>query len=177
MGWRDRIGLGLLALALGGAPAEAKTFLLLPAGPEAWTLIDPAAVERDPGGVTRRAWTVTVQRNILDGQPAQPGYVRMLSEYDCMLRQVRWKTFSAFSRTGDLLLSQENRLQIWKPAEQTPESRDAYLAVCGQASAHSIISADSIGAAVAGLMRSWDPPPATKAPLDEPVKGGRAKRR
>ncbi|WP_293682050.1 hypothetical protein, partial [uncultured Phenylobacterium sp.] len=89
------------ALAAGvsllGTAAEAGSFYVLSAGPDAWTIVDPASIETLPGSPVRRMWTVTVQRNILGEAPAQPGYVRALNEYDCAAQKLRWNRFTAFS--------------------------------------------------------------------------------
>ena len=52
-----------MALALIAAPpAAARPFMLLKAGPDAWTLVDPKGIEIPAGkGWMRRANTVTVQ--------------------------------------------------------------------------------------------------------------------
>ena len=92
-------------VALTASPAVARPFNILRAA-GSWIVIDRSAIEQT--GDLRRGAVVTVQGNILDGSPPQPGYVRTISEYDCSKRDVRWKTFSAFSRTGILLVKQDN---------------------------------------------------------------------
>src|SRR5262245_61223918 len=90
-----------MALALVAQPAAARPFMLLRAGPDAWTLVDPRGIELPPGKpYMRRAFTVTVQKSILDGGDPQPGYVRKQNEYDCGASRYRWLKLSVFTRNG-----------------------------------------------------------------------------
>jgi hypothetical protein len=166
-----------MALAVGAAaPAQARNYLLLRANAEAWTLIDPSTIENVPGGVLRRTWVVTVQRNILNQAPAQPGYVRTLTEYDCGSEQIRWRRLSAFSRTGAALVSEENKFPSWTEAKAKPTSLAELRAVCGRPLGQSAISADSIAAAVIARMQTWDAPLAPAPGLDEQLRPATPKR-
>ena len=75
---------GLATLA--ATPAAARIFYVIQSGPESWTVMDAQGVEPVAGTAFKRAWAVRVQRNILAGDPPQPGYVRTLSEYDVRAR-------------------------------------------------------------------------------------------
>lgn len=143
--------------SLFASAAEARTFHLSPGGPDAWLVIDPRSAESMPGGVVRRMWTVMVQRSIVSGEAAQPGYVRTQSDYDCANREVRWRTFSAYSRSGDLLLTRNNAWPNWVPATSAPDIHTAFRVAC-EGGANSAVSAESIGQLVIALMTSWDPP-------------------
>lgn len=136
----------------------ALTFYVIQSSPEAWTVMDLQGIEPLPGpGLLRQAWTVRVQRNILTGDPPQPGYVRTLSEYDCILSRARWREFSAFSRSGGALISKRNPKPEWGPASESSETYSALNVVCHGAGG-AVVSADSIAKVVIGLMASWDPP-------------------
>lgn len=163
---RGKASWSLAALAAGAAlagAAEARPFLALKNGANAWTLIDPATVEVLPDGA-RRTWTVTVQRNILDGDPPQPGYVRTLNEYDCIRRTARWRSLSVYSRTGSLLVSQENKSADWLPASASGETLVALRVVCGESQGDSVLDAGSIGSVVIALMQGFDAVPRAVAP-------------
>src|SRR5262249_21201375 len=101
--------LTLAAVAVGGGlaatPALGRTFFVVQSSGDAWTVMDAQGIERIPGTTFRRAWAVRVQRNILSGNPPQPGYVRTLTEYDCQQNRTRWREFTAFSRAGATLVS------------------------------------------------------------------------
>lgn len=159
-----------LALALAGAvtfaalaapEAQARTFYVIQSGADGWTVMDPDAIEVLDGGKVRRAWTVRIQRNITNGQPAQPGYVRSLNEYACADYRMRWREFSAFSRSGALLLSKVNPNPEWGPVAESADTRAEYRVVCEGVGEGSVISADSVAKVVIALMGSWDPPPAS----------------
>ncbi len=159
--------LGLLASA---TAAEARTFYVIQAGPNDWTVMDPEGIERSADGVVRKAWTVRVQRNILTGNPPTPGYVRTLNEYNCRESRTRWREFSAYSRSGALLVSKVNPNPEWGPAEEASDMMAAYRVVCEGVGGGSVVSADSVAKVVIGLMGSWDPPPAPAGPAVPPVK-------
>jgi len=174
-----------LIAACAGTSVRARTFYIIQSGPEAWTVMDPQGIELVPGpGVLRQAWAVRVQRNILTGNPPQPGYVRTLSEYDCDNSRTRWREFSAYSRSGSALISKRNPNPEWRPATEAGESYAAFKVVCQSVGGGAVVSAESIAKIVIGLMASWDPPltPAvvstTKAPPSPtvPVKGTAMKR-
>lgn len=147
----------LLAL---GAPATASsaTYYVVQSSPDAWTVMDPQGIESIPGGVRRKAWSVRVQRNILTGDPPQPGYVRTLSEYDCDQTLSRWREFSAFSRSGATLVSKRNPNPEWGPASEAPDTYSAFKIVCQGEGGASVVSAESLAKVVISLMASWDPP-------------------
>lgn len=154
--------LALAAIAV--ASAQARTFYVIQSGAEGWTVMDPEGVEVLDDGRVRRAWTVRIQRNITDGQPAQPGYVRSLNEYACADYRMRWREFSAFSRSGALLVSKVNPNPEWGPVAETSDTRAEYRVVCEGVGEGSVISAESVAKVVIALMGSWDPPPAPPSP-------------
>ncbi|MEW5685233.1 MAG: surface-adhesin E family protein [Pseudomonadota bacterium] len=156
----------LLALALIAAPAAARTYYVVQSGADSWTVMDPEGVERvGEGGAIRRAWAVRVQRNILSGNPPEPGYVRTLTEYDCQAQRTRWREFSAYSRSGKLLVSKVNPNPEWGPAAEAADIYAGYRVICETGGGGSVVSADSVAKIVISLMGSWDPPPAPLAPL------------
>ena len=173
--------IGSLVCLAGAGSAMAKTFYVVQSGPEAWTVMDPQGIETLPGpGVLRQAWAVRVQRNILTGNPPQPGYVRTLSEYDCDQSLVRWREFSAYSRSGSALISNSNPNPEWGPPTEAGETYSAFKIVCQGGGRAAVVSADSVARVVISLMASWDPPPpvSTKAstmkatpPAKSPNKG------
>ena len=81
------------AIALAGA-AQAKIFNMIEIGADTVLLIDPTGIERVGDGAVRKAWIVSVQRNMTTGAAPQPGYVRTLTEYDCASRRTRSRTAS-----------------------------------------------------------------------------------
>ena len=155
---------GLAALAAAAA-VEARTFYIVQSGPEAWTVMDPEGIEQVGGGAVRKAWAVRVQRNILTGNPPTPGYVRTLSEYDCEANRTRWREFSAFSRSGALLVSKVNPNPEWGPAEEASDTYAAHRVICQGVGGGSVVAAESVAKVVISLMGSWDPPPAPLTPL------------
>ena len=161
----------LVALCCASA-STAATLYVVQSGPEAWTVLDPESIEVLPGpGVQRRAWIVRVQRNILTGNPPQPGYVRTLFDYDCEQTRARWREFSAFSRSGAGLISKRNPNPEWGPATEAADIHAAFQVVCRGGGGGSVVSADSLAKLVISLMASWDPPPATPSrplPLAKP---------
>jgi hypothetical protein len=158
------VGAALCASPVFVSGAAAKSFYLAPAGKDSWLVIDPLTAESQPGGVVRRMWTVTVQRSIVDGDPPQPGYVRTQTDYDCVHRQVRWRTFSAYSRSGTLLVTRENPNPGWTDANSAADLFSALRVAC-EGVASSSVAAESIGRLVITLMAAWDPP---EAPADGP---------
>jgi hypothetical protein len=152
-------------IALAPAAAQAKMFYVLQSGPDAWTVMDPDAIEKTPGSQIRKAWTVRVQRNILSGDPPQPGYVRTLTEYDCETERTRWREFSAFSRAGGLLVSKVNPQPDWGSAIDAYDTYVGYRIICEGIGGGSVVSADSVAKIVINLMGSWDPPVGVFAPL------------
>ncbi len=160
-------GLGLVAALVAGA-AEARPFLVLRAPAEAVMIIDPSGIEPVPGGAVRRMWTVTVQRNILNETPPQPGYVRALNEYDCDGQKTRWKSFTAFSRAGAPLVSRDNPDVAWSEVTPLSGALGEWRVACGYSAGDSVIAADSVAKVVIALMRAWDPVPVPKPPLAKP---------
>ena len=158
------------ALALASV-AEARSFYVVQSGPEAWTVMDPEGIERiGEGSAVRKAWAVRVQRNILTGNPPTPGYVRTLSEYDCGLNRTRWREFSAYSRSGALLVSKVNPNPEWGPADEASDTYAAHRVVCEGGGGGAIVSAESVAKVVIRLMGSWDPPASPPAPIVPSVK-------
>lgn len=170
----------LVCLAATGVATSvmARTFYIIQSGPEAWTVMDPQGIEPLPGsGVLRQAWAVRVQRNILTGNPPQPGYVRTLSEYDCDQSRTRWREFSAYSRSGASLISKRNPNPEWGPATEAGDIYAAFKVVCQGGGDGAVVSAESVAKVVISLMASWDPPPApmTPVPTAAPAKTTAAK--
>lgn len=153
----------LAGVVLCASQAQAKSFYLAPAGRDSWLVIDPLTAESQPGGVVRRMWSVVVQRSIVQGGPPQPGYVRTQTDYDCLNKQVRWRTFSAYSRSGALLVTRDNANPAWTEAAAAPDIYAAFRVAC-EGGAGSAVSAESIGRLVITLMASWDAPEAPAAP-------------
>jgi hypothetical protein len=168
-GKRNVLALIAIASSLAAAGAEARTFYVVQSGGDAWTVMDPEGIERVGEGPIRRAWSVRVQRNILSGNPPTPGYVRTLSEYDCDSARTRWREFSAFSRSGSLLVSKVNPNPEWGPAEEASDLYAAHRVVCEGGGGGSVVSAESVAKVVISLMGSWDPPPQAAAPLAPPA--------
>ena len=158
-----------LTLGLAAGAAEARSFYIIQSGADAWTVMDPEGVERLPTG-QRRAWVVRVQRNILTGNPPTPGYVRTLTEYDCEASRTRWREFSAFSRSGLMLVSKVNPNPEWGPSDEASDTYAAYRVVCEGVGGGSVVSAESVAKIVISLMGSWDPPPAPLTPAAPPAK-------
>ena len=152
----------ILSVALFAQAAEAKSFFLAPASRDSWLVIDPLTAESQPGGVVRRMWSVTVQRSIVQGGPPQPGYVRTQTDYDCLNKQVHWRTFSAYSRSGALLVTRNNANPAWTEATSAPDIYAAFRVACDGAMG-TAVAAESIGRLVIALMASWDPPEAAAA--------------
>jgi hypothetical protein len=154
---------------LAAGAAEARIFYITQSGSDAWTVVDASGIERTPGSSVRKAWAVRVQRNILSGDPPQPGYVRTLTEYDCAAQRTRWREFTAFSRAGGMLISKVNPQPEWGPADEAGDTYAAYRVVCEGVGGGSVVSADSVAKVVITLMGSWDPPPEPFAPITPAV--------
>jgi hypothetical protein len=153
------------ATLLMASAAEAKIFYVVQSGSDAWTVMDPQSIEPIGSGPLRKAWAVRVQRNILSGNPPTPGYVRTLTEYDCQQQRTRWREFSAFSRSGGLLVSKVNPQPEWGPATEAADTYAAYRVICEGVGGGSVVSADTVAKVVISLMAAWDPPPAPLTPL------------
>lgn len=158
---------GLVALA--ATPAPARIYQIIQSGPDDWTVMDPEGVERVGTGAVRRAWVVRVQRNILSGSPPQPGYVRTLTEYDCDVGRTRWREFTAYSRSGGLLVSKVNPNPEWGPAEEASDTYAAHRVICEGGGGGAVVSAESVAKVVIRLMGSWDPPAQPIAPVLPPA--------
>lgn len=153
------------ATLLMSGQAEARIFYVAQSGADGWTVMDATGIEVTPGSPVRKAWAVRVQRNILSGDPPTPGYVRTLTEYDCQAQRTRWREFSAFSRSGGLLVSKVNPRPEWGPASEASDTFAAYRVVCEGVGGGSVVAADSVAKVVISLMGSWDPPPTPFAPI------------
>lgn len=158
-----RIFTATLAVTLAAGAAEARSYYIIQSGPDAWTVMDPDGIER-LGGEVRKAWVVRVQRNILTGNPPTPGYVRTLTEYDCEANRTRWREFSAFSRSGALLVSKVNPNPEWGPADEASDTYSAHRVICEGGGGGAVVSAESVAKVVISLMGSWDPPPTPFTP-------------
>ncbi|MBL8553870.1 MAG: hypothetical protein JNL41_06290 [Phenylobacterium sp.] len=169
---RALASLAFAAVALAAAPACARIFYVIQSSPDAWSVMDPEGVERVAGSPVRKAWDVRVQRNILSGDPPQPGYVRTLTEYDCQAQRTRWREFTAFSRSGALLVSKVNPNPEWGPADESSDTYAAYRVICEGAGQGAVLSADSVAKVVIRLMGSWDPPAQPLAPVLPPPAPG-----
>ncbi len=162
--------LTLAVAGLAGPPAaRAAVFSVVRSEPDTITLMDPAAVEAVPGaGNLRRAYSVTVQKTLVSDGPQQPGYVRTLNEYDCAARTIRWKSFSVYSRFGELVIKKDNVDQSTKQAPQGVEAGVSMRLVCDRVSPSSAVAAASLSQLVIGLMKAWDD--AAPLPPEQPVK-------
>jgi hypothetical protein len=152
--------------------ADAGAFLVIHTTPDTWTLIDPSAVTRDPAGGHLTAWTVTVQRNLTNSAPPQPGYIRTLNEYDCGERRLRWRSFLAYSRFGALVMKKDNAVPDWAPASDGGPDDASLRVLCDGVGGGSVVAAGSIGQLVIGLMQALDPtgePEAAPAPAAAPL--------
>ena len=175
-GWRTGLGLAIVVGCMGQAPgAAAATFDVVRSGDGVVTLLDPAAIETVGQSQVRRAWSVSVQKNLVSDGPPQPGYVRTLNDYDCLQWKIRWRSFSVYSRFGALVLHKDNADPAWAPVEGNIEAMSAARIVCDGKAGEDVYAAPSIGRLVIGLMQAWDaaaplpplqpaPPPAKTAP-------------
>lgn len=149
------------------APQPTRTFYVVESGIEGWTVIDPQQIESSGGGAIRRAWSIRIVRNIMATPPAQPGYVRTQTDYDCQRREFRWREFTAFSRAGEPLVTRQNPTFQWESAGKSPDTTAALQIVCGQAGGRGVVSAASAAQLVVSLMASWDPEPPPAAALQK----------
>lgn len=170
------MAVAIAAALLAAAPAYGRTFYVVRSGANAWTVMDADGIERILDTSVLRAWSVTVQRNILSaGQPPQPGYVRTLNEYDCAAHRTRWITFSAFSRGGGLLMTRQNPAPDWGPADEADDLQSSYRVVCEGVGGGAVVAAESLAKVVISLMSAWDEPaqtlpaPAAKKPAAKPA--------
>ena len=151
------------ALAATAPAAHAQPYYVLRATGDARTIIDPAAIAPIAGTAIRQTSTVTVQRNMVNGSPPQPGYVRSVNEYDCANQAMRWRSFAAFSRSGAPLVSRQNPSQAWEAVTPTSGTLVEWRVVCGLSGGDSVMSADSVAKLVVALMAAFDAPPAPVA--------------
>jgi hypothetical protein len=166
-----KLGVLAVGLALAATPALARIFYVVQTSGDAWTVMDAQGIEPVPGTAFRKAWAVRVQRNILSGDPPQPGYVRTLTEYDCQQTRTRWREFTAFSRSGATLVSKVNPNPEWGPAEEASDTYAAYRVVCEGVGGGAVVSADSVAKVVISLMGGWDAPAAlVDGPAPVPLK-------
>jgi hypothetical protein len=164
------------------AGARAAVFAVLQSTPDVVTVLDPAAIQTVGQTAVRRAWSVSVKKVLTEGGPQQPGYVRTLNEYDCVARQLRWRTFQVYSRFGDLVMKQDNRDDVWSPAPDAGESAAAMKTVCDGSVGGAVIAAGSVSQLVLTLMQAWDvqaplPPPQVIEPPPKKKPGAKAKAR
>jgi hypothetical protein len=138
------------------AAAQIVTFYVIRRTPEAWTVMDPATVEKVPGGSIRRAYSVTVRRNLLNGGPPQPGYVHTLNEYDCQARRLRWRSFTIYNRFGSTVVKQDNPDPAFVLPAPASEEETSLRTVCDGSRGGSAVAAPSMGQLVIGLMQAWD---------------------
>ncbi len=141
---------------LTASAAKASVYAVISSTPDVVTVIDPKASELVDGpGAVRRTWTVSVKRTLVSGGPQQPGYVRMLNEYDCAQRKVRWRSFDVYSRFGAPVMHKDNDDQAWTPATDGDEGVGLRV-VCDADAGRSAIAAKSVSQVVIGLMQAWD---------------------
>jgi len=142
---------------VGASAAKASVFAVISSTPDAVTVIDPKASELVGGpGEVRRTWAVSVKRILVSGGPQQPGYVRMLNEYDCAQRKVRWRSFDVYSRFGAPVMHKDNDDEAWTPAAYGGEDDVGLRVVCEASAGRSAIAAQSVSQVVIGLMQAWD---------------------
>lgn len=129
--------------------------------------MDRASVEIPEQGLVRKASTVTVQRRLVGGQP---GYVRTLNDYDCDARRIRWRNFSVYSRLGVKVLSKNNdRPTDWAPAPSGSVEDATLRIVCEGGGGEAVVTANSLGAIVSGIMQGWDQALAQTPPAVSPA--------
>jgi hypothetical protein len=151
------LALAATIVALCANGARAATFDVIRSGPDAVTLLDPTAVEAVAGTGVRRARSVSIQRNLVSGGPQRPGYVSTLNEYDCGQWAIRWKSFSVYSRFGDLVLHKDNPDAAWGPIDNRNfEAAAGARIVCDGGAAGSVYTGDTIGQVVLAVMQAWD---------------------
>jgi hypothetical protein len=138
------------------APSPSTIVYVIRRTEDAWTVMDPVAIEKVPGGPIRRAYSVTVRRNLLNGGPPQPGYVRTLNEFDCDAMKFRWRTFTIYNRFGAVVVKQDNPETAFAALGRGSEEEDAFRTVCDGGGGGSVVAAPSLGLLVIGLMQGWD---------------------
>jgi len=144
------------AAAPAGPAATPAVFYVVRRTEEAWTVMDPAAVESVPGGGVKRSYSVTVRRNLLNGGPPQPGYVRTLNEYDCPAHKFRWRTFTIYNRFGVVVVKQDNAQPDFLSLDRGSEEETTFRVICEGGGGGSVVAAPSLAQLVIGLMQAWD---------------------
>ncbi len=155
---RAAAALSAACVLLSPAAAQAAVYAIVRLETDAIAVMDPKAVEPVVGADNlKRAWSVVIQRSLTTDGPKQPGYVRTLNEYDCAARKVRWKSFSAYSRFGDLVMTKDNPDEAWTASTTPGDEADASLRiVCDHSNRWSGVAAGSIGEFVLTQMKAWD---------------------
>jgi hypothetical protein len=179
---RTRLSLTLAAAVLAAATAaHAAIFDVIKSGPDMVTVINPQAVETLGDGKVRRVQTVSIQKSLLSNGPAQPGYVNTLNEYDCGAWRTRWRSFSVYSRFGELVLRKDNPDPAWAPIDGNAEAVASAHVVCDGHQSGSVFAASSIGQLVIQMMQAWDvdapPQPAPAAAPAPPAPAPKKKHR
>jgi hypothetical protein len=136
--------------------ARAASFDVIHSSPDMVTLVDRDAVVAVGPGKVRRARSVSVQKTLVTGGPQQPGYVTTLNDYDCEQWTIRWQSFSAYSRFGDLVMHKDNPDPAWTPIAGNFEAEAGARIVCDGREAGRVYAASSIGSLVLALMKAWD---------------------
>lgn len=166
--------------AAAAAPSPSTIVYVIRRTQDAWTVMDPAAIEKVADGAIRRAYSVTVRRNLLNGGPPQPGYVRTLNEFDCDAMKFRWRTFTIYNRFGAVVVKQDNADPAFAALGRGSEEEDIFRTVCDGGGGGSVVAAPSLGLLVIGLMQDWDeaamassiaelPPPPEPKPAAKPA--------
>lgn len=145
-----------ISATLGASGASAAVYSVLQSGPDVVTVLDPAVIETVGATAVRRAWSVSVKRSLTSGGPQQPGYVRTLNEYDCVAREIRWRTFQVYSRFGDRVMKKDNADDDWNPTPDKGEGAMAMRVVCDGSTGLSVVAAPSVSKLVISLMQAWD---------------------
>ena len=156
------------------AGARAATFDVLRTAPDSVTILDRQSIETIGDGQIRRASTVNVQKSLVSGGPRQSGSVRTSNEYDCAERRIRVRSFSVYSRFGDLILRNDTPDPNWTPVDASFEATAGTNLVCNGKGPNNAYSAASLGQLVITLMQAWDEPAPPVAPAS-PDKAPRPK--
>lgn len=164
-----RLAVLTVASVMAGSTAHATTASIVRSGPDGWILIDRTSIDATGAGGVRTASTVTVQPRLVGGLP---GYVRTVNAYDCVTRRVRWQTFSVYSRLGVKVLTKDNdRVSDWTTVAPRSDEDIALRLVC-YGGGEAVVTADSMGRIVLGIIQSWDQlpltPPAAGPPIVKP---------
>lgn len=146
-----------LASGLGASAARAAVYAVVRSETDVVTVMDPTAVEPVAGKASLyRAWSVSVQRNLVSGGPQQPGYVRTLNEYDCAGHKNRWKSFDVYSRFGASVLHKDNDDESWVAVTPGGEAEVSARLVCEHNNRWEAIASQSLSQLVISLMQAWD---------------------